>query len=236
MTDTSAPATAAAEQGQDPTAATITATAPVPAPPATTAQQAGQQDDQGAEWDGKIESLPDPVQKLIRDARGEAAKDRTNAKQQAADQAKADLAQTIGKALGLVQDDEQVDPDKLTGDLQNERDGHRATRVELAVYKASGASGANPDRLLDSRSFLASIKDIDPEDTDAVADAIKTAIDKDTSLKARVAAGVSSADHTGGSGEGATTKEQFDAMTGAERNELARTNRPLYDQLSGRSS
>lgn len=239
MTETSAPA-APTEQGQDPTAATITAApTPVPTPPPSAPQQPAQQPAAPA-GEERVEDLPDWAQKIVRDARDGEAKARTNAKAQAAteaaEQAKAEMAQTIGKALGLVKDDEQVDPDKLTGDLQTERDQHQATKVELAVYKAAGQHGADPDKLLDSRSFLNSIKDTNPDDATKIAEAIKAAVDNNASLKAARAAGQSSADHTGGSGEGATTQEQFDAMTGAERNQLARTNRPLYDQLSGRSS
>lgn len=42
--------------------------------------------------------------------RRENGAERTNAKAKAADEARAELAQTIGKTLGLVKDDEQADP------------------------------------------------------------------------------------------------------------------------------
>ncbi len=93
----------------------------------------------------------------------------------AADAAKAELAQSIGKALGLVQD-EPLDPAKLTEELTAEKTAAQQARVELAVFKAATAANGDPAALLDSSSFLASLKDVDPADTAAVQAAIEAAV------------------------------------------------------------
>ncbi|GII84590.1 hypothetical protein Ssi03_25800 [Sphaerisporangium siamense] len=121
-------------------------------------QQTGQNDS-----GGDVASLPDWAQKLIRDARAEAASSRTNAKQQAANEARQDLAQQIGKIVGLVKgDDAPADPAKLAqqiGDLSGE---NRSLRTELAVFKAAAKVGADAAKLTDSRSFLAQLDKLDP--------------------------------------------------------------------------
>lgn len=109
-----------------------------------------------------VAALPDNVQKMIRDLRTEAAANRTNAKSQAAQEARQDLAQQIGKALGLVKDDQPADPAKLAqqiGDLSGE---NKNLKTELAVFKAATKVGANAQALTDSRSFLAQIAKLDP--------------------------------------------------------------------------
>lgn len=191
------------ENGQQ---ATGTPAAPVPTPPPSAPQQPAQPPAAPPAGEPKVEDLPDWAQKIVRDARDGEAKARTNAKAQAAteaaEQAKAEMAQTIGKALGLVKDDEAVTPEKLAADLEASQKAQTDTERELAIYRAAGAHNADPAKLLDSRSFLTTVKDIDPADADKIAAAIKTAVDNNASLKAARAAGQSSADHAGGSGEG----------------------------------
>ena len=125
-------------------------------------QNAGQQSGQN-DGGGDVASLPDWAQKLIRDARSEAASSRTNAKAQAANEARQTLAQEIGKALGLVKgDDQPADPAQLAkqiGDLSGE---NRSLRTELAVFKAAAKVGADAGKLTDSRSFLAQLDRLDP--------------------------------------------------------------------------
>lgn len=99
---------------------------------------------------------------------------RTNAKAQAAEDAKKELAQTIGKALGLVED-EPIDPAKLTESLTAAQQQARQAQVALAVYQNAGAVG-DPVALLDSTTFLTSVADIDPSDTAAISAAIEAAV------------------------------------------------------------
>ncbi len=100
---------------------------------------------------------------------------RTNAKAQAAEDAKKELAQTIGRALGLVED-EPIDPAKLTESLTASQAEAKNARVELAVFRAANAAGGDPAALLDSQSFLRSLADVDPSDTAAVQAAIEKAV------------------------------------------------------------
>lgn len=106
--------------------------------------------------------------------RRENASSRTNAKATAADEARKELAQTIGKALGLV-NDEPVDPAELTKQLTATQAQAKQAALELAVFKASpDASVANA--LLDSRTFLAKVADLDPSDGEALAAAVTDAV------------------------------------------------------------
>ncbi|MFH9870400.1 hypothetical protein ACH4NT_30540 [Streptomyces lydicus] len=61
----------------------------------------------------------------------------------------------------------------------------RGARVELAVARAAADAGARGDRLLNSRSFLAAVADLDPADSgfeEQLGAAIKTAVDADPDL------------------------------------------------------
>lgn len=120
----------------------------------------------------------------LKEARAEAGKERVNAKQSAADQARAELAQTIGKALGLVQGDEPADPVKLTEQLTTTAAEAKQAKVELAVYKAASAVSADPSALLDSRTFLEKVATLDPTDTAALTAAITEAVTSNPRLAA----------------------------------------------------
>lgn len=145
------------------------------------------------------------LRKELKDANAEAAKARTGAKKQAAEEAKAQLVQEMGRALGLIKDDkdEAPDPAKLTAEIERTQRAHRETAVELAVYRGASKHGADPDALTDSRAFLKSIADLDPSDegfAKAVQTAIKKAVDDNPKLKAGQAPARSSGDFSGGTG------------------------------------
>ena len=126
---------------------------------------------------------PEAARAEIERLRKENGAARTNAKAKAADEARSELAQTIGKALGLVEDNEtSVDPSELTRQIEAEKSSHRATQVELAVYKAAGVAGGDPVALLDSRSFLGTLDDVDPSDVDGVVAAISAAVEANPRL------------------------------------------------------
>lgn len=205
-------AAAPAEQAASTTAATpadVAAQAAVAATQAATAT---------GTWDGKVESLDPAVQKMITDLRGEAAASRTNAKATAAQEAEAALAQKIGQALGLVKDgDDAPKPEELTAQVATSQAAARAAQVELAVYKAATTAGADPQALLDSRSFLDAVKDADPADATAITAAITKAITDNPRLKATQAAARSGGDLAGGTGEGRskTPMSLADAVSGA---------------------
>jgi hypothetical protein len=127
---------------------------------------------------------PDTAKAEIERLRRENAKDRTNAKAQAAEEARKDLAQTIGKALGIVEDGAEADPAKLTESLTASQAEAKQARVELAIFRNATAAGGDPAALLDSSSFLKSLAAIDPADSAAVTEAIKAAVEANPRLGA----------------------------------------------------
>lgn len=117
---------------------------------------------------------PKVAQAEIERLRRENGSERVNAKAQAAEEARKELAQTIGKALGLVED-EQIDPAKLTESLTAAQQEAKQAQVALAVYQNAGTVG-DPVALLDSTTFLKSVAGIDPSDTAAIQAAIAEAV------------------------------------------------------------
>lgn len=202
MADDATTAQGTTEQGGQPQ----TGQAPADGTQATTGQQ-GQ----------ATTSMEDPaaaiarLEKELEKARAEAAKSRVNAKNTAAEQARQDLAQQIGKALGLVKDDDKADPAKLTEQLTARQASERDALVRLAVYETTDQHGGNPAALTDSRTFLAKAAQLDPTATDfaaQVAAAAKEAVTANPTLKAaaQAAAPAGGVEFTGaGSGGGQRT-------------------------------
>jgi hypothetical protein len=113
--------------------------------------------------------------------RKENGNDRVNAKKTAADEARVEMAQTVGKALGIITDG-PIDPAVLTEQITAAKAEANQSAVELAVYRASEAAGGDPVALLDSRTFLANVADIDPSDTAALAAVITAAVGENPRL------------------------------------------------------
>ncbi|MGW3572184.1 hypothetical protein ACWDSL_51480, partial [Streptomyces sp. NPDC000941] len=161
-------------------------------------------------------SLPAPVAKVIRDAREEAGKARTVAKQNAADEARKELLASISKAVGLDDGDAPPSPEELTQQLMQSRselstaqEQAASAAIELHVYRAAHRLGADADALLDSRSFCDTVDSIDVSDDPkafnaAVEKAINEALGRNPALRAPTSAGRSGGDLSGGSGEGGT--------------------------------
>ncbi|GAB2731774.1 hypothetical protein [Streptomyces bullii] len=166
------------------------------------------------------------LQKELKAANADAAKARTNAKKQAADEARNEIVQELGKALGLVKDDKETPPDPaaLKAQIEQATAAHRETAVELAVYRGASKYGADPDALTDSRAFLRSIKDLDPSDegfAKAVNAAIKKAVDDNPKLKSAPAAPErTSSDFNGGAG-GSSEPDSIDEIRAARRKRRA---------------
>ena len=161
------PATAAAE-------AVATETAAAAAAAAEAAGKAGESAARAATaspWDD-----PAAAKAEIERLRKENGATRTNAKAQAAEEARTALAQEIGKALGLVKGDEPADPVKLTEQLTTAGAEARQAKIELAVFRASQATDADPNALLDSRTFLAKVATVDPSDSAAIEAAVAEAV------------------------------------------------------------
>jgi len=178
--------------------------APVPGPPAPVEPTPA-----ANVWDD-----PAAARAEIEKLRRENGAERVNAKTAAAEEARNELLQK----LGLTKDGaEKPDPDALAKDLTTAREQARQTAVELAVYRAAAANKANPDALLDSASFLAKVRTLDPNGADfatQVTDAITAAVTANKSLKATPAVGASGVELNGGTGEtGQITEAQLARMT-----------------------
>jgi hypothetical protein len=170
------------------------------------AADAGAADAKDKAADAKTDLWDDPAKAKaeIERLRAENGKDRTTAKTKAADDARNEITQTLGKALGLIKDgDDKPDPAKLAQQITETAATARQAQTELAVYKAANKQGADADALLDSRAFLAKIAELDPTKTADIEKAIKDAVTDNPKLKTVQAAGTSGANFTGGSGEGA---------------------------------
>ncbi|SDL73381.1 hypothetical protein SAMN05421874_12830 [Nonomuraea maritima] len=169
----------------------------------------------------KVEQLPSWAQKLIRETRTEAAEFRNQLRdaQKAADEAakakgpsaeeitqqvQSDLAKQIGKALGLIgEEQKELTPEQiieqLTGERDStakerdeERDRHRRALMELAVHRQGLKLGADPDALLDSRSFLKKVRDLDTDADDfaqKLGEVIELAVTENPKFKAGSLAG-----------------------------------------------
>lgn len=179
---------------------------PPVAEPAASREQPGQRPDVSGQ---DVSTLPDWAQKVIADARAEAGKARTVAKQNAAQEARQQLTTDIGKALGLIEGEKAPTPEELTAQLRDShgaltaaREEAAAAAIELHVYRTASKLGADADALLDSRAFCDTIDAI-PADSDAeafsaaVRQAIEAAMGRNPALRARTA-GRSGADHGAG--------------------------------------
>ncbi|WP_442803467.1 hypothetical protein OG411_19310 [Streptomyces pseudogriseolus] len=191
--------------------------------------QGGQQSGQpgsdpwaGFQWDGKVESLPPEVAKVIHETRDEAYKSR-KAKSNAASEARMDVLRTISSALGL-EGDKPPTPEELTRQLTQSQSALTAAQeqaasaaLELHVYRTAARMGADADALLDSRSFCDRIDSIDPsgkpEDFNkAVEDAITEALDANPLLRAGRVPRRGGGDFPGGPGTSKRPTSLHDAI------------------------
>ncbi|KAA6220637.1 hypothetical protein CP973_00265 [Streptomyces albofaciens JCM 4342] len=123
-----------------------------------------------------------------------AAEQRVSAAEQAAQQAateRDDLLAALRKVLDPEGADGEADPARLAEQAAAERDQARAEarqlRVELAAHQAAHTAGADPARLLDSRTVAQQLADLDPDDKafgDKLAEVIKTAVEAAPHLRA----------------------------------------------------
>jgi len=85
--------------------------------------------------------------------------------------------------------------------LRNQQNEHRAALVQLSVHQLAATAGADPVKLLDSNSFLSSIKDLQPTDHVGIRNAITKAVENNSTLAAtpvvRPGAGARDAAHGG---------------------------------------
>lgn len=153
-----------------------------------------------------VDALPEWAQKIIKDTRKEAQGLRQTREAQIAQakqQAQTEVAQSIGKALGLVPNNEPVDPQTLVAQAQTEREQAAARAktadIRLAVYQAAPSKNI-ADLLLDSRTFDAEVQQLDPTAADfpaQVAQAVQTAVTQNPTRYATAPAAAPA--NTGGS-------------------------------------
>ena len=145
--------------------------------PVEPAAAAPQEPEPKVEAKPNIWDAPETAKAEIERLRRENGAARTNAKAQAAEEARNELAQTIGKALGIVKDDTPVDPAVLTQQVEQSNAMALQARIENATMRAAIANSANPLALLDSVSFLKEVAALDPNDSDGYAAAVRKAVE-----------------------------------------------------------
>lgn len=120
------------------------------------------------------------------------------------------LVDEVAGMLGLKPD---LNPEVLSESLRQAQDERAASIRELAIYKSASQSGADPAKILDSRSVMQTLADVDPNDHAALAAAIQAAVAANPTLR-QVQAAASSGTPLAGSGEsaGQLTEEQFAAI------------------------
>ena len=174
------------------------------------ADDASKTQNNGKEQD--ISSLPDWAQAIIKDARGEAAKERVNAKEQAAKEARESLLAEFAKTLGLKSAEE--DPAKVAAQLQEkvpQLEGQIGDlQRQLDVHRLAGAAGGDALALLDSNSFLKTLSELKPYNDDAVSKAITDAVKKNPKLNGR--ASRSGGEAPGGEARAKSTASMYDAI------------------------
>lgn len=181
----------------------------------TAVAEAGQE----TKRNGKQIGTLDDALKVISDLRAENARQRTTAKESAANEARTEIATVLAKALGMpgTEQEEATDPSEtvaeLTSQVQAQTEAAREAALELAVYKSATGVGADPTRLLDSRRFLQSVSTIDSTDTEAITSAIKKAVEANPDLRVAQAAGPYRTDHTPGGSGSANPLNLDDALT-----------------------
>ncbi|MBL3664524.1 hypothetical protein JL475_00490 [Streptomyces sp. M2CJ-2] len=207
MTTPAQPENAPAEPGTQPATQPATEGTPAPTPPAPAApatpepttepKSADEPKGKTPKFEGEFD--PAKFERLVENLRGDVAAEK--AKREALEQKAKDdqdtLMKRVAKAFGLETDEEKPPTpeelakqlDEARGETKASREQARQTQVELAVYKTAGRHGGDPDALLDSRSFANAIAKLDPSDAgfdEAVGKAVKTAVESNKKLAAKV--------------------------------------------------
>ncbi|UQN29475.1 hypothetical protein [Brachybacterium kimchii] len=194
---------------QDAQASTQATNTPPTTPTPADLRKTQEAQDKAAEQEQAEESPwrdPQKAHVEIERLRRENAKHRTSRE---AERQEADAKlRAVLKAAGIdTGEDADEDPLKAASAAREKAETEaRQARVELAVHRAAPAVGGDAAALLDSRSFLDRLTDLDPSDQDAITGAIRDAIKDTPRLASTQAAARSSADFTGGTGDSAPSK------------------------------
>lgn len=243
--------------GQAPAGTTTTTTtgdatqtqATTPTPADVAAQQAaqqtttdGQQQTQAQQvdtsgWPTEAREQHERQQRIIADLRRENGDQRINAKAKAAEDARAEAAKLVAKALGL-EADETPTVDSVQAEAASRTAERDAARLDAALAAAAWAAGIDPARA-DYLEFTISktpeYKAIDPTDAAAMGATLQSlvaaAVAADKSLARAVPTATTTAETHAGGTQAQHTPEAFAAMSMAERQELHRTNPDEYRRL-----
>lgn len=122
------------------------------------------------------------------------------------------IAQLTGQKAG----EPAPDPEDLARQLEQQRADAETARAELTVFRAAAQHGADPNRLLDSRTFMQELGKIDAADAEAVGKLIKATTDKHEHLRAAAPTARRSApEHTGGTSSAPQPLDLGTAIAGA---------------------
>ena len=161
----------------------------------------------------------DDALKVIADLRKENARQRTAAKERTAAETRVEIARTLAEALGVPHDEKDggeentvEDIQALTSQVEDITRAETQARRELAIYRAAHSVNADPDMLLDSRSFLSHVSDIDPDNHDDIVEAVKDAVKNNPAFRTPPAGGATRADHAPGGQDSATPLNVSDAV------------------------
>lgn len=203
------------------------------------AQGEGEQGDgaQGAAGDNPWDD-PEKAKREIERLRRENGDARMNAKRQAAEEARADLAKELMKVIDPSSGEGDVSPEALAAkvvDANVERDDAKRDAALVVAAVEAGVDVARLDYLRFILSRRAEFADVDPASAEAGATLkamISEEITKDSSLKTSGAAKTTGDTQFGGANGGKQiTLDEFKAMSLADRTELYRSNRVEYDRL-----
>lgn len=128
-------------------------TQPEPAPGAPEETQPIEQAEQSTQAED-VNALPDWAQKLIREARADAAKSRTTAKQTAAEEARKAAYAEIAKKLGLTNEGEEVSQEEMDARLVQAQQEAFQSRVESQMTRLATRLGFDADAAMDSNRFM----------------------------------------------------------------------------------
>ncbi|MCD2099541.1 hypothetical protein QNA24_30295 [Rhodococcus qingshengii] len=224
--------------GADQTVETEATTEPAPAGEETQTEAPVDGEDR-VYTKAEVKKLKDEAQKLRARLKEETAAAAERASKEASEAAEKALIERLGKELGLIQDDEPVDPQVLLDQLAeekaavaNERDAYRqqiaAFKAEQALTKAANAVDGDLDILTPYLRGTGALDALDPDAEDypaQVAAVVASAVEANPKLKkvAPVAAPArSGGDINAGSGIQKKGPSSIDDIRAAIRNKRER--------------
>lgn len=172
----------------------------------------------------------------------EAAKSRINAKEKAAEDARAAQLQQIAKVLGLATgEDEAPSLDSVTAQLTERTTEAEQARKDAALARTALALRVDPSRL-DYLAYLVGRDDTirgasatDPGFADTLTNTVRGILSTDPTLTAAALPSKSGADTYGGASGSEVTLDAFANMSAAERSKLYQADPAAYQSLADKA-